>query len=141
MRYLKTYNESKSEEVSLFRQNLKDQISDILLDIKDDGFECVNVATPTHWKNGLLWESFEVNIFKPKGGVYDELEGLDTVIGFEYSEVKDSVLHLISFMKTVGYRVGKTIIYRSGVTPFSIGGEVDIPNNKDITTIKLVFEE
>lgn len=131
---------SKSEEVSLFRQNLKDQVSDILLDIKDDGFEYVHAATPTHWKNGPLWESFEVNIFKPKGE-YDELEGLDTVLDFEYSEVKDSILHLISFMKTVGYNVRQTVIYRGGKTPLVINGEVNIPNHRDMTTIKLVFEE
>lgn len=143
MKHLKRYKlfENNSEKVAQYRQDIKDQVSDILLDIEDDGFVYILAATPTHWKNGLLWESFEVGIIKPMGE-YNEFSGMDTVLNFEYSEIKESVIHLISFMKTVGYRVSKTVIYRSGVTPLSIGGEVvDIPNKKDTKTIKLVFEE
>lgn len=143
VKYLRRYNEDTSDgqrqfrvERRRFRENITDQVSDILLEVRDDGFDYRYATTPT---KGFLWESFEVSIYKPMGG-YDEMDDNPTVIEFNYGEIGDTVLRLISFMITVGYKVEKTVIYHHGHVPFSIGGEVSIPPNKVMTTIKLIFE-
>lgn len=80
MKYINPYNESLDRTKQL--DVIIDNIKDILVDVEDDGFQ-VSIM-PFYRQKFLL-----INIFQKRV--------------FEFSEIKDSVSHLLSFMKEEGY--------------------------------------
>lgn len=150
MKYLLKYKifESIHEELSQrceeYAKNLESDIKDILDPLEIDGFKCV-VSLTRSGSYGVI--TIDVNIYhylstpiRSQGSIKKAVDHF-----FTYSQIKDSVSHLISFLKDKGYKVTSTKVI-SGTqvhgdsSTLRAHGELDIPNGEKMRILKLLFE-
>lgn len=96
MIHLTTYKLFESVETREYLQNYKTTINDILLDIKDDGFEIIDSfytysdrLTPGKSPLGI-----EIEIYAPK-----------QARSFEFDSIEPTISHLISYLKSEGFEL------------------------------------
>ena len=110
MRYLRKFNESSKSD-----GDVKDYLSDIFLEVEDDGFN-VDIDVSTSLYN---WENvYTVMIYKSGFAL---VSSHDESIRFKIKDVLETILTSESYMKTLGYKlniksmeVGTIRKYRSG---------------------------
>lgn len=99
MKYIKQYKIFESSKNNEFMQ----QISDILLDLNDDGF---GVVTDSHGRNDKDF----IDISRVTVEVNDGKDDDVLYVGrnyFNYSKIEDCIGHLLLFMKDNGYILDK----------------------------------
>lgn len=128
MKYLKGYNESVSSDI-------ENDIKDILLPLIDDGFEC-----------GVRIGQY-INIGQFRSGVSPicvviskeyEINNTTTLAIFEYSQIKDSVKHLVSFLHEKGYKLGSCSAVFDGRSDRNC--DINMSDNVTITILRLTFD-
>ncbi len=131
MKHLTTYKLFESPDLSLENDELELSVKDILADVEDDGFEALTFITKY---------SVDVNIYKPdyRGGdsKYNKLE---KHYMFDYSEVKNVILHLTSFLEEKGFSIVHSSMYPSRSLSGSIDFNVNMSGDKSLRLIKLSY--
>ena len=134
MKHLIKYKLFESTDFSIENDNLKLSIKYILADIEDDGFEVLTFITNY---------TADVNIYKPVIS-YDKVinsTGMDKHIDFKYSEIKNAILHLTSFLHENKFKIKKCSIYPHSKSFSSREGDVNMSGDESLRLLKLSYDK